>query len=230
MAICSICGGSLKKIDDAEVNVLLGLLEKSKCGSLYKLYPHIFEYCPNCIIGDIELDEDNVELIKSRKDDLAKAFSNKNLEEIDVFKWARIAEIVGFSYEVVGNTREAALAYKASTDILDIMISSFITRHQHMAEEDGEKVGLLKMQDFEICKNALIYSKNLKRLTLGHLLKSIKEDDMVLFLIYFDTVIELDLKDERNKITSVLSKEKHPNKLYQDAIDCLLSKSNSLKA
>ena len=60
MAICSICGGSLKKIDDAEVNVLLGLLEKSKCGSLYKLYPHIFEYCPKCGMH-------HTTLIKARK-------------------------------------------------------------------------------------------------------------------------------------------------------------------
>lgn len=223
MAVCSICGKQLKILPDAEVNVLLGMLEKSNCGALYQLYPHIFEYCPDCLIGDMSLTDSQVKLLKDRFDDRKKAYDNENFKDVDVFHWSRIAEIVAFSYEIIGCHREATLAYKASTDILDLMISSFISRNQRITNHDS-KEAVLRIEDFDNCKNALIYSKNLKRLTLGHLLKCLKGDDFVIFLIYFDTLIDLEQIDLCKTIINTLSKEKHPNKDYQDAIECLVNK------
>ena len=224
MSVCSLCGKELSVLSEAEQKVLAGLINSSKCGDLYKLYPHIFEYCPNCLVCK-DVTENDVKKITLRKNDLQKAFENEKTAEVDIFKWARIAELVGFNYEIIGDYKKSTLAYKASTDILDLMISTYITKNQHLAEENGEKVSLLKEEAFEKCKNALIYSKVLKRLTLGHCQKCLSDEDFLIFLIYFDTLIELGVKEECAKISQVLKKEKHPNNDFQNAINCLIEKA-----
>ncbi len=226
MSVCSFCGSELVSLNEAEQKVLAGLINSSKCGDLYKLYPHVFEYCPNCLVCK-DVTEDDIKKITLRKDDLQKAFENKKIEDVDIFKWARIAELVGFNYEILGDYRKSTLAYKACTDILDLMISTYISKNQHLVDENGETVSLLKEEAFEKCKNALIYSKSLKRLTLGHCQKCLSDDDFLMFLIYFDTLIELGVKDECVKISTVLQKEKHPNSDYQNAINCLIQKASN---
>ena len=224
--VCNLCKKQLIQIKDEEKSILYSILDKAKCASLYKLYSHDFEYCPDCLVETIP--EDKASIIKDKSQEIMAIYNDEYLEDIDTLKWARIAECVGYCRELLGDNKGAVLAYKASTDILDAMISIYINKNQHTAVENGEDVQILKEEHFKNCKNALIHSKNLKRLTLGHLLKCLDVNDFTLLLIYFDTAIDLELYKPCEQMSQLFAKEKHPVKEYQDAIECLLNKFTSL--
>lgn len=232
MVNCPICGEPLLTLNNEAAEQLINVLEKLKPTSLIKSYPHIFNFCSKCAISELMLREEDKGKLIEKRDSLIETLYNKELEDIDSAKWARIAEIHGFCNEILGNYKEAILGYQAATDIIDALMQEYVEANKMSTNNEGDMVAMNPVK-LEKLNRAMEYSNNLKRLTLGHILKvlpELKENEAIILLIYIDNLIELRLNDKAQAIIDTLLGDANLNDKMRNVVLELNEKNENMIA
>lgn len=232
MENCPICGKPLYTLNDEAAKDLVEVIETLTPRSLIMSYPHIFNFCADCAITEVELKDGDKEKLIEKQQSLLNTLNNTAIEEIDAAKWARIAEIHGFCNEILGNYKEAILGYQAATDIIDALMQEYIEHNKMSTSETGDMVAMNPVK-LEKLNNAMEYSNYLKKLTLGHILKvlpQLKENEALILLIYIDTLIELRLNDKAEVIIDKFLEDTNLNDKLKDVILELQEKNERMKS
>lgn len=185
---CPICENGFTSQNEESVQKLGNMLSRKDNNQLSLIYPHIFKYCPNCGMVDIEINEKEFFKIKENQESL-RDIINQNLDLVDENKFARVAECRGYVCELLDDIAGATLAYKAGLDIIESQIKEFEETHLKQVQNKVEMVDVLLEADLEEYADAKIYCDTLRQLVASTSAKSFEKLGYLGILIHLDTII-----------------------------------------
>ena len=189
MKNCPFCKKEFYMPEKKEVEVLGELLSKNDNNELSLIYPHVFNYCPQCGMIDGDFNSEQISIIEENADSLSEILEQE-LDLIDENKFARVAECRGYVCELLDDVAGATLAYKAGLDIIESQIRNFEEKHLKHVQNHDEETGVLVDADLDQYANAKIYCDTLRRLVASTSAKSFEKLGYLGILIHLDTIIK----------------------------------------
>lgn len=184
-------------------------LEKSNNNLLAILYPHIFKYCPNCKVVDLDLSDEEKEIVKGKKKEIFAIINNPELAEIDKDYVIRQAEVSGYICEILKDNVGAVLGYKSASDMLGVFINEFLDEStKNVLNKDGRSFRLLDSNKMKVFEYAKTRRDLLNRLVFAKYDNNTCDDmGMLGVMIFADTLLDLsDLESKSNNILSMCKK------------------------
>lgn len=183
MSKCPICGKNYVEYSkDDQINVL-DLFKENSDLLLKMCYMHNYNYCPDCCIAEHNYTSSQVELLKSKHDDLKKILQNENFDSIDPKKYFRICELAGYCYELIENHELASIAYMAGVDILNVELLNFVNANKKESSFVDTKASeihpILNPDDYLKFSIGIEKLGQLRSLVLGHGSKAIEDSHSI---------------------------------------------------
>lgn len=168
-------------------------LEKASNNLLAMLYPHVFNYCPNCKVVEFDLDDKQKEIVRQKKDEILKILKNEELASIDKNYAIRQAEVKGYICELLNDKVGLVLGYKAMVDMLNAYINEFLDEStRNVLNKDGRSFRLLDSEKIKVFEYAKTHRDLINRLIIGKIADDvINELGFLGILIYIDVAIDL---------------------------------------
>lgn len=187
---CKICGEECVKATNQQAEEIINLIKDSKELAFLQTYPHYHPYCPNCGAALFDYSPEQIELLKNNSTAIKEIYADNSFIEIDPNKFALNCECAGYSFELAGLHREAAFAYAAAVDLLNLCLVKYLSNNKDkILEALGPNKDYSKLNDFEAYKLTMERIDVLKRLALGHVIESKSNRTDCLFL-YTSLVID----------------------------------------
>ncbi len=192
MSKCPICGGECVTPKQEDLDYLTNLLKSNDEFVLMAAYDHFYSYCPSCYIPyEKDYTANQLEALKQKQNELKSIFEDNSFVEFDKNKYALICEMAGYGYEIAGLHDFAALAYSASSNILNGCLVKYMIDNKSTLKSNFEpELNTTIFSDFSAYENAVKRIDFLKRLAFGHLTKT-QAKSIVFTFICISLLIDL---------------------------------------
>lgn len=185
MLQCKLCGGTCTEASKKEAEQIVELIKTSKEFAHLQSYAHYYPYCPKCGTAFYNFSDEQIKILEQNKNSIKQIYADKTFLKADPNKFALNCECAGYTFELVGMHSEAAFAYAAAADILNLCLVKYLADNKkEILKTLGDPIDYTKLNDFEVYKNCMERIDILRRLALGHVIetKSNKTDHLFLYV------------------------------------------------
>lgn len=190
MLQCKLCGGKCAEATEKEAKQVVELIKTSKEFAHLQTYAHYYPFCPKCGAAYFDFNEQQIEILKLNAEAIKQIYADKTFLKADPNKFALNCECAGYTFELVGMHSEAAFAYAAAADMLNLCLVKYLADNKEtILKTLGDPIDYTKLNDFEVYKNCMERIDILRRLALGHVIETKSNQTNHLFL-YVSLVID----------------------------------------